>query len=66
VDLKLTSIARPGIDLADGEAAAKLPPRGAIEICRKLGQGRVVRLRRRLGHRPPHHILEEKSTHVRS
>jgi hypothetical protein len=65
VDLELASIAGPGIDLADGEAAAKLPPRGAIEVCRKLGQGRVVGLRRRLGHPAPHHILEEKSTHVR-
>jgi hypothetical protein len=66
VDLELASVARPGIDLADGEAPAKLPPRGAIEICRKLGQGRVVRLRRRLGHASTHYILEEKSTHVRT
>ena len=46
VDLELAAIAGPGIDLADGEAAAKLPPRGAIEICRKLGEGRIVGLRR--------------------
>ena len=46
VDLELAAIAGAGIDLADGEAAAELPPRGAIEICRKLGQGRVVGRRR--------------------
>jgi hypothetical protein len=62
VDLELASIAGCGIDLANGEAAA--PPRGAIETCCKLGQGRVVRLRRRLGHRPPHYVSEQKTTHA--
>ena len=55
VDLELAAVAGAGIDLADREAAAEPPPRGAID---DLPQARPSaassRRRRRLGQRPPH------------
>src|SRR5204862_7020402 len=37
VDLELAAIARPGVDLAYGEAAAEPAPRGTIEASGTLG-----------------------------
>ena len=42
MDLELAAIARAGVDLADGEAAAELPPRRAVERLGKLGEARIV------------------------
>ncbi len=47
VDLQLAAVAGAGIDLADREAAAEPPARGALDAGGELGQRRVVGPRRR-------------------
>ena len=65
VDLELAAIARAGVDLADGEAAAKPALRRAIEIGGKLGEPGNVGRGRRLGHRPAQQIFQHKPAHAR-
>src|SRR6476659_7358823 len=64
MDLELAGIAGPGIDLADGEAAAKLLPRHTAEICRQLRQGSFVGRWWWLRQAPARYILEEKPSHA--
>jgi hypothetical protein len=51
VNFKLAAVAGAGVDFADGEAAAKSAPRGAIKTCREFGKRRVVGSRRLFGQR---------------
>ena len=62
VDLKLAAIARAGIDLADGEAAAETAPRGRVEVSCKRRHLRVGR-RQRLGEGGAGEALEEELAH---
>ena len=52
MDFQFAAVAGAGIDLADRQAAAQPPARGAIDLRGEFGQRRVVRGRRRLGQRP--------------
>ena len=51
MNFKLAAVAGSGVDFADGEAASKPAPRGAINACGEFGERRVVGRRRRLGQR---------------
>src|SRR5262249_51948277 len=66
VNLELAPIARPGIDLADREAAPQALPRGALDARRELGERRFVLVRRRFRQGAAKEALEQGSAHARS
>src|SRR4051812_44091162 len=63
VDLKLASIAGPGVDLTYRKAPAKTPPRGAAKGRCKFGHRGIVRTRRLFGERPSQQTLNEQLAH---
>ncbi len=63
VDLQLAAVARAGIDLADREAAAETPPRGAVDLRGELRQHRLVPGRWRFRQRAARQAFEQGSAH---
>jgi hypothetical protein len=58
MDFEFTAIARTSVHLADRQAASQSPPRGTVELSRKLAKRLVVDARGRLGQGTVRQALE--------
>ena len=64
MDFQFAAVARAGVDLANGQAAAKPAARRMADASGELGQHRVVLGGPRLGERPAHEAFEQNPAHA--